>query len=354
MREMIREPMKNHLLIDVDSKIPNLALMKIAGWAREKGDKVDFNIPTRIPDDVWVSCLFTWNKQKAIDSMNAIKSYWPNVEVHLGGTGIDLGKDSAIRSYLPPQVESMLPDYSLYPKDDRAVGFVQRGCNRKCTFCDVPKKEGLIRDNVYNELGNWVPKDRKKVLLLDNNMAQNPNHDAILKEAESMGIKLSITQGYDVRCLTKEKAEMLGSYKPWALRFTERRIYIAWDFFGIEPFVIRGIEMLKDAGFRGREIMCYCLAGYNTTEEQDLHKILTLKDLGVLPYLMPFNNGHEGCKDAKRVKAMTRWVNYKGGLYNFIPWDKYDHVKQGKLPKPSKKSNYVNPRSNIYRKTTID
>jgi len=242
----------NHLLIDVDSKIPNLALMKISQWAKSNGGKVDLNIPTRIPDEVWVSCIFTWYKQKAIDSMNAIKSYWSNVNVHLGGTGMDHSKDASLRSYLPPEVESTLPDYSLYPNDDRAVGFVQRGCNRKCTFCDVPKKEGLIKDNIYNSLRSWVPSDRNKVLLLDNNMAQNPNHDAILKEAESMGLKLSITQGYDVRCLSEEKAEMLASYKPWAVRFNARRLYIAWDFFGIEPFVLRAIEMLKDAGFQGR------------------------------------------------------------------------------------------------------
>lgn len=46
-----------HLLIDFDSTIPNLALMKIASWAKQKGDEVFLNDDSIEPDFVWLSCI---------------------------------------------------------------------------------------------------------------------------------------------------------------------------------------------------------------------------------------------------------------------------------------------------------
>ena len=45
------------LLVDVDSKIPNLALMKISEWHKLQGDEVGFNIQN--PNKVYISCIFT-------------------------------------------------------------------------------------------------------------------------------------------------------------------------------------------------------------------------------------------------------------------------------------------------------
>ena len=54
-----------HLLIDFDSTIPNLALMKISAWAKSRGDQVYLNDDSVEPDEIWLSCLFTWNANKA-------------------------------------------------------------------------------------------------------------------------------------------------------------------------------------------------------------------------------------------------------------------------------------------------
>ena len=54
--------MTNHLLIDWDSTIPNLALMKISAWAKARGDHVDFGEPSNIEriNEVWISCTFSY------------------------------------------------------------------------------------------------------------------------------------------------------------------------------------------------------------------------------------------------------------------------------------------------------
>ena len=49
--------------------------------------------------------------------------------VQVGGSGVDL------RLRLAPDIEAMAPDYSLYPEmGDRALGFLTRGCPRRCPF----------------------------------------------------------------------------------------------------------------------------------------------------------------------------------------------------------------------------
>ena len=50
------------LLVDVDSKIPNLALMKIAAYHRSQGDDVGFNVQN--PDKVYCSVVFKKNRYK--------------------------------------------------------------------------------------------------------------------------------------------------------------------------------------------------------------------------------------------------------------------------------------------------
>jgi len=118
--------------------------------------------------------------------------------------------------------------------------------------------------------------------------------------------KLSITQGYDLRCVTPEKAADLADGKPWNLKFTEKRLYVAWDYFYIEPYVRKGIETLLDAGFKGREIMCYCLVGFNTTHQQDYHRFKVLwGEYGVLPFIMRYNLR----KDDKFLNAFGRYIN---------------------------------------------
>lgn len=293
--------------------------MKISQHFKQKQEQVYLNIPQGDYDEVWLSCIFTWNREKAKSAIAFQKVL--GKKVHYGGTGFDWGWDNN-RIELPPEIENQMPDYSLYPDDDRAIGFSQRGCDRKCEFCDVWKKEGKIQQN-YIPIRFIVPEDRNKLLLLDNDIALSDSHNQIIDECREIGVKLSITQGYDIRCMTKERAEYLAEDKPWDLDFKKRRIYIAWDYLGIENFVKNGIEMLLEAGFKSSEIYCYMVCGFNTTHQEDLYRFYKLMEWGANPYIMPFNNR----KDDKWLNHFTRYVNrgysrfidptnYKNGVLN--------------------------------------
>lgn len=310
----------NHLLIDFDSKIPNLALMKVSAWAKKRGDHVDLRYPTRTPDEVWISCIFTWNKTQAL---GVGTFYEDKAKVHYGGTGFDWGLpfNHPDRINMPPEIEFMNPDYGLYD-DDRAVGFCLRGCDRTCSFCDVWRKEGKINLAMYNPIINWVPDGFSKVLLLDNDISlpsiPKNIHDGIILDCANTGRRLSITQGYDIRCVTEEKARLLAEHKPWDIKFTEHRLYIAWDKMSTEKAVRRNIPILLDAGFKGREIFCYILVGDKTDFEQDYYRYKVLyEEYGVYPFVMIYNNR----MDNPMLRDFARWVNRR--VHKAHTWEEY-------------------------------
>ena len=103
-------------LVDVDGhNFPNLALMKIAKFYRSHGSIVEWASPMFGDyDKVYMSKVFSFSP----DCM-----YIYNCEVEKGGTGYDLNKT------LPDEIDSLQPDYSIYPYIDSktAYGFLTRG-----------------------------------------------------------------------------------------------------------------------------------------------------------------------------------------------------------------------------------
>ncbi|MFZ0698700.1 MAG: hypothetical protein WAN74_00670 [Thermoplasmata archaeon] len=307
------------LCVDVDSVIPNLALMKLSAWHKSRGDEVALSRRGCPPldwggraDRAYVSCVFSWNQEKARRMVSGCRT------VHYGGQGIRPGWSCLVGS-----IERTLPDYSLYGTDI-AVGFCNRGCPRKCGFCSVPYTEGPVREDRYMAPWEWVPESFTKVLLLDNEMADYPfeQQAEIYGWFRDTGRKWCQTQGYDLRFVAHDErlAPLLADYKPWDLAFGGRRVYCAWDYMANEPWVRRGIERLLAAGFRGPEITCYTIVGFNTTHAQDLRRLEVLwGEYGVHPFIMPFDNR----RDDPWIRAFARYVNRR--IFKTVRWEDYDY-----------------------------
>lgn len=198
---------KRVLLVDVDSTIPNLALMKLSTYHKSIGDSVDFikvgvsyyptrkhevNIDNSGYDKTYASTIFK-------DCYNYIK-FSDSSSVVVGGTRYSITSD------LPEEVKVCELDYSIYPDNDISYGFISRGCDRKCYFCVVPEKEGKIRTE-----DDW--KDivkHKKVKFLDNNFLQYPDHKRVLKELVEHKIKCQFIQGLDIRLIDEENSKLLS------------------------------------------------------------------------------------------------------------------------------------------------
>ena len=199
------------LLIDADSTIPNLALMKLSTYHKAKGNEVTLlklNIPYSphrkrkfpyIPpeyDKIYCSVIF----EGTINLMQTKRTIFHGENIVFGGTGYSL------KIKLPDEIENLNPDYSIYPDNNISYGFISRGCIRKCYFCKVPEKEGKIHQ--VNTINNIVKHD--KVKFLDNNILALPNHKEILKELVDKKIKCQFTQGLDIRLINKENSELLS------------------------------------------------------------------------------------------------------------------------------------------------
>ena len=114
-------------IYDVDSKIPNLALMKISQWHKSKGNEIELYSPLWLDsyDKIYASKVFNFSDDSMLIPEKMI----------IGGTGWDLS------TTLPTKFEQETPDYSLYGYA-HSIGFTMRGCRFNCKFCVVPEKEG--------------------------------------------------------------------------------------------------------------------------------------------------------------------------------------------------------------------
>ena len=65
----------------------------------------------------------------------------------------------------------------------------------------------------------------------------------------------------------------------------------------------------KMTGWTKGKMTVYVLCGFNTTLEQDLERIYTLRDLGYSPYVMIYNK-HE-LKKRDPLRRLQRWVNFR-------------------------------------------
>jgi hypothetical protein len=309
------------LLLHLDGKIPNLALMRLHAWHRAIGDDVELrqvetasDLQPRLGDPTWGrvygSLIFEWSRPLA----DVARRIYPDIE--LGGTGIDL------MTKLPLEVEAMPPDYTGYPAFSSSLGFAQRGCRFSCSFCVVPRKEGKVKP--VSTLGAiWRGgKHPKRVVLLDNDFFGNPNWRDVIAEARNERIAIAVIQGINARLLSDEQAAAIASVRWMADDFSRRRVYTAWDAEDDERTFFRGLDRLKAHGIKPDSMLVYMLIGHAAGETHAVrdYRRRKLRDYGARPYPMPFvRTGELGRELLKfqswvvqRIDLHTSWEDYFG------------------------------------------
>lgn len=278
------------LLVDIDSKIPNLALMKIAAYHKARGDTVSFNEPD--PGKVYASVIFTRNRHK----VDGLRTFYPEAEIDIGGSGYDLQKQ------LPPEIEAMSPDYSIYEKCDRYLGFTTRGCIRRCPFCVVPKKEGKFRRlfRTAEEALEHITAGAsfRRIEFLDNNILADKAWFMELTEAIPKDWQVDFNQGLDVRLLDADIAERLASMRPMTVwKF-------AFDSVAYTDAVMRGIDTLRAAGIDTKHKAMFYVYTDNDAQYNDaVARCRALKDHGTTAYVML----NQETKHTRRLKDLQRW-----------------------------------------------
>jgi hypothetical protein len=277
----------NVLLVDVDSKIPNLALMKLSAWHKAHGDIVGFNVSD--PDVVYASVIFKKNKHLT----DGLRMWYPNAEIHIGGSGTE---EYSIK--LSDEIERIRPDYDLYPYNRASMGFTTRGCIRSCYFCVVPSKEGeLMR---WQHPSEFYDPRFNNITLLDNNwMADREWFFETSNWIIDKGLLLH-ENGLDIRLLDDELATQISRFKLAApLKF-------AYDSERDTQAVLDGIDTLNRNGISTRNrVLFYVYCHDDKHYENALERCRLLKEHKAGAFVM-YNIDRPR---TKRIKHLQRWAN---------------------------------------------
>ena len=297
-------------------RFPNLACMKLSGFHKDKGDTVQLvtnydNLSQY--DKVYVSKVFT-DTPIPVEILSL-----PNVEY--GGTGF--AWDKAIP--LPSDIEHHMPDYTLYDEwvenciasgkkpsefkmyTDYSIGFLTRGCFRKCGFC-VNKHYNQVE--FHANLSEFYNPFRKKICFLDDNFFGYKNCINIMKELKNINKPIIFKQGLDIRLLTPKKCELLFS-----LKYDGDYIF-AFDNYDDYDLIHEKLELIRQYTPSAR-IKFYVLVGYKNTDIEDIiemwERIALLMRYRCLPYIMRYRSETDAPYEQSAYRGVyiytAKWCN---------------------------------------------
>lgn len=272
-------------VMDVDgNRFPNLALMKLSAWHKQQGDAVEWWNGLKYYDVVYKSKVFdglyTEDMEFCIQADQIVE----------GGTGYGLD------NRLPEEIEHTYPDYDLYQIWDTAYGFLTRGCPRRCPFCIVSRKEGTFSHQV-SELSEFYHGQRE-IVLLDPNLLACPEAERLLKGLAENRAQVDLTQGLDIRLTDRDTIHLLN-------QISFSRIRFAWD----DPKedltdTFKQFARHTKVQDPARRVV-YVLTNYGSSQEEDLYRIYTLRDLGFSPYVMIYDK----LNAPQSIRDLQRWCN---------------------------------------------
>lgn len=280
------------------NKFPNLALMKISAYGKQKGDLVEWWNPLCTYDKVYSSKIFDFTPENPYLPPDTVK----------GGTGYGM------YNVLPPEIDGMFPDYSLYPACNYAIGFLTRGCPNKCDWCYVPRKEGSIRP--YARWQDIVRQDTNKLVLMDNNILASPYGIEQLRELAETDYRIDLNQGMDVRLLTEEVCSILAKIK-WI-----KYIRFSCDTQAQLPYFVKLAELFDKYKIAKSRVFVYTLVRKDLNEADE--RIQALKGIckNFSIYAQAERNDRKGVVPNRAQLEFTQRYVY-GRSYKKETWIQY-------------------------------
>ena len=277
---------------------PNLALMKLSSAYRAQGHDVSWWEPSDPNFDKIVS--------------SKVFSYTPETEFPIvsvcGGVGRSGNK-------LPDSIEHACPDYDLYPTT-YSLGFLTRGCNRKCEHCVVPENEGEIRAHADAE--EFLR--HKEVVLMDNNVLAHPHGIEQIEKLARLKVKVDFNQGLDARLIDDAMARRLAALK-W---LTPLRL--ACDSAAMMSVVQKAVTLLRWHNCTPTVYFVYVLV---KDVPEAVERIKFLKGLRLDPFAQPYRD-KEGTEPSLEQKQLARWCNTRQA-FKSMTFEQYKTFRDGRV-----------------------
>ena len=226
-------------------------------------------------DEVHISTIFSWDIEKALRLKRNYELYYPKVLV--GGPAFADGN-------YDPKFTS-----GRYVK--KGITITTRGCNFKCPFCLVDKKEGKFRE-INIEAGNVIQ---------DNNILL-ASRDHLRKVFDMLKTQKGIrfVGGLDKRLLKDWHIEELRSLKI-------KELWLAFDSWDNKKDFVKVMDKLKRAGFSRNQIRCYVLAGFNEPIQTSEERLRFVYECGALPFIQKYRDENDNKLSKENSKFIRRW-----------------------------------------------
>jgi hypothetical protein len=153
-----------------------------------------------------------------------------------------------------------------------------------------------------------IKEDSEYIKLLDNNFFSYKDWKTNIEILKSYDKKIEFNQGIDLRLMNEAQAKALSELKI-------KTIYTAFDHYKDKDKILKGLEILTKY-IKAYKITTYVLIGFDSTHEEDLERVMLLKEIGVNPFAMAYN------KMNSYQKKFARWVNHKA-IFKTVKWEDY-------------------------------
>lgn len=311
-------------------RFPNLACEKISGYWKEQKAEVHLLLDYLLPSDydhIYISKVFTDTEVPPLPT--------DSKRIHIGGTGFFFDKAPK----LPDYIEHHMPDYHLYDEwidaevlyaeneakkagkkfnksafmvqfkeyTDYSIGFITRGCFRKCKFCVNQKYDKVF---THSPLEEFYDPSRKKICLLDDNFFGYPQWKTAMQQLIDTGKPFKFKQGLDERLLTDEKCKMLFNSN------YDGDMTFAFDNISDYELIHSKLKLIRKYA-PSKSIKFYVLVGFESVDAEDIEnffkRIELLMKYKCLPYVMRYQDKNRTPWKESKLKglyiAIARWGN---------------------------------------------